>query len=152
VSSALAARPEVLAEALDEAPCPVVIEYSSDGITDPAEWVATLPDDVLVAVDDAGVGYDSLALLEHLRPSFMKLDRTTVTGIEIDAARRAFVGTLVAFAEDHGCEVIAEGVETDAELEALREAGVRLGQGYLLGRPAPVEQASIERATRTHVA
>jgi len=149
VSPALAAVPEVLAEALDGAPCPVVVEYANDGTTDPAEWVATLPDDVLVAVDDLGAGYDSLALLEKLRPSFMKLDRSTVTGIEIDAARRAFVGTLVAFAEEHGCEVVAEGVETEAEREALREAGVQLGQGYLLGRPAPVEQAAAERARRT---
>ncbi len=141
VSVALAGRPEVLAEALDGAPCPVVVEYSNDGVTDPAEWVATLPENVLVAVDDAGVGYDSLALLENLQPSFMKLDRTTVTGIEIDAARRAFVGTLAAFAEEHGCEVIAEGIETESERIALKEAGVQLGQGYLLGRPAPIAQA-----------
>lgn len=65
----------------------------------------------------------------------MKLDRTTVTGIAIDAARQAFVGTLVAFAEEHGCQVIAEGVETDEERWSLADAGVHLGQGYLLGRP-----------------
>jgi len=70
-------------------------------------------------VDDAGAGYDSLALVEALRPAFMKLDRTTVTGIEIDAARQAFVGSLVRFAEEHGCQVIAEGVETDGELIAM---------------------------------
>jgi EAL domain-containing protein (putative c-di-GMP-specific phosphodiesterase class I)/cellulose synthase/poly-beta-1,6-N-acetylglucosamine synthase-like glycosyltransferase len=151
VSVALAGRPEVLAEALAGAPCPVVVEYSNDGVTDPAAWVATLPENVLVAVDDAGVGYDSLALLENLQPSFMKLDRTTVTGIEIDAARRAFVGTLAAFAEEHGCEVIAEGIETEAERIALKEAGVQLGQGYLLGRPAPIAQA-IEHDRGTAVA
>ena len=70
----------------------------------------------------------------------MKLDRTTVTGIEIDAARQAFVRTLVTFAEQHGCRVIAEGVETDAEREALHDAGVHLAQGYLLGRPVPVDR------------
>jgi EAL domain-containing protein (putative c-di-GMP-specific phosphodiesterase class I) len=141
VSPALAGRPDLLSDLLDPAPCPVVVEYANDGVTDPAEWVATLPDHVLVAVDDAGVGYDSLALLENLKPAFMKLDRTTVTGIEIGAARRAFVGTLAAFAEEHGCEVIAEGIETEAERTALEEAGVQLGQGYLLGRPAPVGTA-----------
>lgn len=140
VSTPLAGRPELLAEVLAEAPCPVVVEYTADGVTDPAEWVATLPGNVMVAVDDAGAGYDSLALLERLRPSFMKLDRTTVTGIEIDAARQAFVRTLVTFAEEQGCRVIAEGVETQAEREALHEAGVHLGQGYLLGRPVPVDR------------
>ena len=64
----------------------------------------------------------------------MKLDRTTVTGIEIDAARQAFVGTLVAFAEEHGCQVIAEGVETDAEPECARDAGVQPRSG-LPARP-----------------
>jgi EAL domain-containing protein (putative c-di-GMP-specific phosphodiesterase class I)/cellulose synthase/poly-beta-1,6-N-acetylglucosamine synthase-like glycosyltransferase len=142
VSPGLAERPELLAEVLAEAPCPVVVEYSADGVTDPAEWVATLPANVMVAVDDAGAGYDSLALLEHLRPSFMKLDRTTVTGIEIDAARQAFVRTLVTFAEENGCRVIAEGVESDAEREALHDAGVHLAQGYLLGRPVPVDRTS----------
>ena len=58
-----------------------------------------------------------------------------MTGIAIDAARQAFVGTLVAFAEEHGCEVIAEGVETEEERWSLADAGVHLGQGYLLGRP-----------------
>ncbi len=140
LSPALAGQADVLAELLSGAPCPVVVEYAADGVTDPAEWVALLPENVLVAVDDAGAGYDSLALLENLRPSFMKLDRTTVTGIEIDAARQAFVRTLVTFAEDHGCEVIAEGVETVAEREALRDAGVQFAQGYLLGRPVPVDR------------
>ncbi len=140
VSAALANRSDVLAEVLAGAPCPVVVEYSADGVTDPAEWAASLPGNVSVAVDDAGAGYDSLALLEHLRPSYMKLDRTTVTGIEIDAARQAFVRTLVTFAEEHGCRVIAEGVETDAEREALHDAGVHLAQGYLLGRPVPVDR------------
>jgi len=142
VSPALANQPEVLAQVLVDAPCPVVVEYSADGVTDPADWVATLPGNVMVAIDDAGAGYDSLALLEHIRPSFMKLDRTTVTGIAIDAARQAFVATLVAFAEQHGCRVIAEGVETDAERQALRDAGVTLLQGYLLGRPVPVDRTS----------
>ena len=140
VSPALATRVDVLTEVLAEAPCPVVVEYTAGGVTDPGNWVATLPDNVAVAVDDAGAGYDSLALLEKLRPSFMKLDRTTVTGIEIDAARQAFVRTLVTFAEDHGCRVIAEGVETEAERDALRDAGVHLAQGYLLGRPMPVDR------------
>jgi EAL domain-containing protein (putative c-di-GMP-specific phosphodiesterase class I)/cellulose synthase/poly-beta-1,6-N-acetylglucosamine synthase-like glycosyltransferase len=138
VSPALAARPGLLAADLLEVERPVVLEFVVGADVDPATWSAALPPHVLVAIDDAGAGYDSLALVDALRPSFMKLDRTTVTGIEIDAARQAFVGTLVGFAEDHGCEVIAEGVESEGERAALVDAGVHLGQGYLLGRPRAV--------------
>jgi EAL domain-containing protein (putative c-di-GMP-specific phosphodiesterase class I) len=125
---------------LEDSPCPVVVEYSGELGTDPSDWAALLPPTARLAVDDAGAGYDSLALVEKLRPRYMKLDRTTVTGIEIDAARQAFVGTLVSFAEQHDCDVIAEGIESEAEREALREAGVRYGQGYLIGRPVPIER------------
>ncbi len=148
VSPALAERPDLLTDALSEAPRPVVVELVGDAGTDPGDWTFVLPPNARLAVDDAGAGYDSLAIVETLRPSFMKLDRTTVTGIEIDAARQAFVGTLVAFAEEHGCEVVAEGVETEGERQALRAAGVRLGQGYLLGRPSTVAHP-VAPSTRT---
>jgi EAL domain-containing protein (putative c-di-GMP-specific phosphodiesterase class I)/cellulose synthase/poly-beta-1,6-N-acetylglucosamine synthase-like glycosyltransferase len=135
ISPALAQRPHLIATALAEATRTVVVELEVGVHGDPGSWVTTLPPHVLVAIDDAGAGYDSLALVDSLRPAFMKLDRTTVTGIAIDAARQAFVGTLVGFAEEHGCEVIAEGVETEEERWSLADAGVHLGQGYLLGRP-----------------
>lgn len=152
VSPALARRPDLLAADLADAQRPVVVEFVADTREDPGAWAASLPANVLVAVDDAGAGYDSLALVEALRPAFMKLDRTTVTGIEIDAARQAFVGTLVVFAEEHGCQVIAEGVETDGERQALVDAGVHLGQGYLLGRPMPVERTRDLRPTEASAA
>ena len=95
---------------------------------------------MLIAIDDAGAGYESLARIERLRPAFMKLHRGAVTGIEHDAARQAFVTTLVNFADQHGCTVIAEGVETEAERDALRDAGVHLGQGYFVGRPVPIDR------------
>lgn len=142
VTGALVERPELVAADLAATSRPVVLELVVDAGHDTAFWAEALPPHVSVAVDDAGAGYDSLALVESLRPAFMKLDRTTVTGIEIDAARQAFVGTLVAFAEEHGCRVIAEGVETDGELAALLDAGVDLGQGYLLGRPRAARSAA----------
>ena len=144
---ALVNRPDLLSRVLEESPCPVVVEYSGDIDSDPSEWAALLPATASLAVDDAGAGYDSLALIEKLKPRFMKLDRTTVTGIGIDAARQAFVGTLVTFAEQHGCDVIAEGIESEAEREALREAGVRYGQGYLIGRPVPIERIAAGAAS-----
>ncbi len=141
VSPALANRAETLAAIVADAPCPLVIEVGAN--VDPANIVdgplAALPG-VMIAIDDAGAGYESLARIEQLHPSFMKLHREAVTGIEKDTARQTFVKTLVAFADDHGCKIIAEGIETEAERDALHAAGVHLGQGYFVGRPAPVDR------------
>ena len=141
VSPALAEQADKLAEILAEAPCPLVIEIGNSVDTESllAGPLGRLPG-VMIAIDDAGAGYESLARIEKLRPSFMKLHRGAVSGIEQDAARQMFVQSLVTFAEDHGCQVIAEGVETEGERDALRDAGVHLGQGYFVGRPVPVDR------------
>ena len=65
-----------------------------------------------------------------------KLDIEWVRAIDRDPVRRALVTGLASFVAETGCELIAEGIETDAELTALRELGVAYGQGYLLGPPA----------------
>ncbi|MBI4941321.1 MAG: EAL domain-containing response regulator [Actinobacteria bacterium] len=91
----------------------------------------------LLALDDTGAGFAGLRHLLHLHPDIIKLDISLVTGIETDPARRALAAALVAFAEDIGAQVVAEGVETPAQAEALAGLGVRWGQGWLLGRPAP---------------
>ena len=90
-----------------------------------------------VAVDDAGSGYASLGHILALRPAYAKLDLSWVCGIEADSARQAMVAGLVHFATEVGCQLIGEGIETEAELQTLRRLGVPLGQGYLLGRPLP---------------
>lgn len=91
----------------------------------------------LVAVDDVGAGYASMAHVLQLNPSFIKIDRSLVQGIDNDPGRRALVEALQAFAAAVGALTIAEGVETEDELRALRDIGVDLAQGYLLARPAP---------------
>ncbi len=141
VSSALAGRPDLLVEDLAAAPRLVVVEITADGDTVPSDWEAVLASNALLAVDDAGLDDQGLSVVSRLRPSYLKLSRSTVTGIEIDAQRQAYVGTLVATADEHGCEVVATGVETEGERRALVDAGVRLGQGYLLGRPTSVARA-----------
>jgi EAL domain-containing protein (putative c-di-GMP-specific phosphodiesterase class I) len=93
---------------------------------------------VMFSIDDAGAGYDSLSRIERLRPSFLRLHRQAVAGIEGDAALRMSVTALVQFADEHQCQVIGEGIESEAELDALRAAGVHLGQGYFTGRPVPI--------------
>ena len=150
VSTDLAEVPGLLGEVLGSASRPVVVELGEGEETesDAIVTAATLPQGVMVAIDDAGAGYESLARMDRLRPSFMKLHRASVAGIQDDTARKAFVRTLVTFGEEHGCQVIAEGIETEAEKEALRDAGVQLGQGFLLGRPVPVDRTSDEALRR----
>lgn len=95
---------------------------------------------VRLAVDDAGAGFASLRHIIELRPAFVKLDRQVIAGIDDDEARQAMVAGLHHFARTTGCWLIAEGVETPAELQALRELDVRYVQGFLLGRPVPAGQ------------
>lgn len=93
---------------------------------------------VRVAVDDTGSGFASLSHILNLRPDIVKLDLELVRGIHLDPARRALATGLLAFAEQIGAYLVAEGIETEHELTALREIGVTHGQGYFLGRPAPL--------------
>ncbi|MDT7547625.1 MAG: hypothetical protein QOE84_19 [Actinomycetota bacterium] len=91
---------------------------------------------IRLAVDDAGSGYASLRHIVALAPDVIKIDRTLVTDLNADRARRALVGAVVAFAKEMGAtSVIGEGVETQAELDALIALGVDAAQGYYLGRP-----------------
>lgn len=88
------------------------------------------------AIDDTGAGYSSLERVVELSPDFLKLDRSLIQGLDRDPHRAALVRALVAFAREVGTNVIAEGIETAAELAALKAARVPLGQGYFLARPA----------------
>jgi PAS domain S-box-containing protein len=90
---------------------------------------------VRLAIDDTGAGYASLSHVIRLRPDIIKVDRSLVSHIATDAARRSLVTSLILLAVDLGATVTAEGVETAAELDALSRLGAYAGQGYLLGRP-----------------
>jgi EAL domain-containing protein (putative c-di-GMP-specific phosphodiesterase class I) len=76
-----------------------------------------------------------------LKPNVIKLSRALVHGIDSDLARRAHAGALVQFGKSQGCELIAEGVETAAEVSALKMLGVTRMQGYFFRRPGPLESA-----------
>ena len=101
--------------------------------------MAELGPTVELAVDDAGAGFAGLRHIFELRPAFVKLDRWLVSGIESDEARQAMIVGLRHFARSTRCRLLAEGIETERELAALRLLDIDLGQGYLLGRPAAVE-------------
>jgi diguanylate cyclase (GGDEF)-like protein len=90
-----------------------------------------------VAVDDMGAGYSGLRHAIDLHPTYLKLDRTLVHGIDRDPKRAALVDALLRYAQHAGSHIVAEGVETEGELATLMRLGVPLAQGFLLGRPAP---------------
>jgi hypothetical protein len=87
------------------------------------------------AVDDAGAGYAGLTHILALRPSFVKLDRSLVEGIDGDEAKTVLASALGEFAGQLDAWVLAEGVERPGELDALIRLRVPLAQGYLLARP-----------------
>jgi EAL domain-containing protein (putative c-di-GMP-specific phosphodiesterase class I) len=95
---------------------------------------------VRLAVDDAGAGYAGLRHILELRPQFVKLDLSLVRNVDTDPARQAMVAGMAHFAHDSGCELIAEGIETEGELAQLVRLGVAYGQGYLFGKPSPIGQ------------
>jgi PAS domain S-box-containing protein len=106
------------------------------------EAVTALGEGVQIAVDDAGAGFSSLRHVIELQPDFVKLDIGLIRGIDGDDARRALVAGMAHFATETGCLLVAEGIETAAELAALRTLGVGFGQGFLLGRPGPLPPLS----------
>ena len=104
-----------------------------------------------IAIDDTGSGYSGLAHILKLSPDFIKLDRDLVSGIDVDPVRRALAASLVSFAAETGAQIIAEGVETEDELDVLHRLGVRHAQGYHLGRPAPLQAIADRRRLPTTV-
>jgi len=105
------------------------------------EAMTRLGPNVEFAVDDAGAGFASLRHILELRPAFVKLDRWLIADLETDSARQAMIVGLRHFARATGCRLIAEGIETENELAILQSLNIQLGQGYLLGRPRPIEKA-----------
>ena len=92
---------------------------------------------VRLAIDDFGIGYSSLSYLANLPVHSLKVDRTFIAGLGT-AHDSSIVAAMVDLAHKLGLEVVAEGVETEIELEQLREAKCDTAQGFLLGRPAPL--------------
>lgn len=93
---------------------------------------------VRVAIDDAGAGYASMRHILQVRPDIIKLDMSLTRGIDQDCQRRAMASALIAFARETGSVIVAEGVETEAELAQLKRLGAANAQGFLLGRPQPL--------------
>jgi diguanylate cyclase (GGDEF)-like protein len=92
---------------------------------------------IRIALDDFGTGYSALSYLDRYQMDTIKIDRSFVTRMVTEPRTLAIVGTIVALGRVLGLDIVAEGVEDDAQLQALRGVGCGSVQGYLLGRPMP---------------
>jgi PAS domain S-box-containing protein len=94
-----------------------------------------------VAIDDFGAGYASLRHILKVQPEWIKLDISLTERIDESAVAHALATSLVSFADEVGVRVVAEGIETEDELDTLLEIGFRYGQGFYFGMPSPLNEA-----------
>lgn len=88
-----------------------------------------------IAIDDLGAGYSGLRLWAELRPDYVKIDKHFIHGIHEDPIKREFIHSIRDISHNLNCKVIAEGIETEAEFEVIRNIGINLCQGYYFARP-----------------
>lgn len=114
----------------------VVFELNERGTVN--NLVAAVPtiheQSLMVAIDDVCKGYAGLCSLVEINPTFIKLDKWLISGIEASTRKQDLVHALVGYAKDRS-QVIAEGVENQRELDTITKLGVRYGQGYFLAKP-----------------
>jgi EAL domain-containing protein (putative c-di-GMP-specific phosphodiesterase class I)/CheY-like chemotaxis protein len=97
-----------------------------------------------LAVDDVGAGFSSLRHILRLAPDIIKLDLSLTRHIDSDPPRRALATALISFASAIKAAIVAEGIETQDEVDALRALGVTYGQGYHLSRPQPLQVEHVD--------
>ncbi|MGQ0521167.1 MAG: putative bifunctional diguanylate cyclase/phosphodiesterase [Actinomycetota bacterium] len=127
-------------------PSDIILEITESAILQDVEGVterlAALRDaGVRISVDDFGTGYSSLSYLQRLPVDELKIDRSFIERLDVGATR-AIVGSIVDLSHALDLSVVAEGIETERQLAALKTLRCDVGQGYLLGRPRPVEVIS----------
>lgn len=106
---------------------------ASSALFDTIERIRALG--VRFAFDDFGVAYSHLSLIDRILPSFLKISQNFGTRFESDPTKIKIVTNFVSIANDFGCDLILEGIEDASTAEAAARLGIRLGQGYLFGRP-----------------
>ena len=140
LSPSVVAEEDLLSCLVDVGDRQIVVELSElepvGDYTVLRERIAALGRNVMLSVDDAGSGFASLAHILALSAHYVKLDQSWIRHVDRDPAKRALVAGIQNFATETGAIVIAEGIETEAELGTVRRLGIPLGQGFLLGRPA----------------
>jgi EAL domain-containing protein (putative c-di-GMP-specific phosphodiesterase class I) len=95
---------------------------------------------VVTSIDDYGTGYSSLAYIKQLAVNELKIDRTFISGMAADRRNAAIVRSTIELGHNLGLTVVAEGVETDHEIEELRRYGCDMVQGFHFARPMPADK------------
>ncbi|MEQ4518028.1 EAL domain-containing protein [Pseudarthrobacter sp. B907] len=108
----------------------IITEYRKHGFT--------------TAIDDFGAGHAGLGLLVDFQPDLIKIDMKLIRGIDASPSRQAVVAGIIGIARELGITVLAEGIETEAEYLVLKDAGIRLFQGYWFAKPAFEELPRIQ--------
>jgi EAL domain-containing protein (putative c-di-GMP-specific phosphodiesterase class I) len=125
-----------------ELPIERIVLELTDGIPDEqySDFIAAITPlrerGLRIAIDDSHSSAGTLSRMLHLRPDFIKLGRSVISGVDQDPTQHAVAACMIEFATRIGSVVVAEGVETAEELTVLTELGFSAGQGYLLGRPS----------------
>ena len=128
----------------------LVLEITEQGsITDERSALQTIErlreQGVRFAFDDVGVSYSHLPLIGKVRPSFLKISQHFGTGFEQDPTKTKIVRNLIALANEFGCELIIEGVESEATANAAMSLGVKYGQGFWFAVPAEANTFAANR-------
>ena len=143
-SLALLNQDSKLLDRLRELDRSVVVEMSLPSAAEVSQALtvaSSLPPGVGLALDHVGLDHWSLSMVSSLHPALVKLRLDTVVGIASDRARQAEVKAMVEVLRDFGGELLAVGIETSEDHAAIRQLGVRFGQGVLLGRPQEFVEA-----------
>jgi EAL domain-containing protein (putative c-di-GMP-specific phosphodiesterase class I) len=134
--------PDLLALEITES----MLMYQHESIAETLSCLSSLG--IRIAIDDFGTGYSSLAYLKRFRVQALKIDRSFVRGVPDNADDAAIVTAIMSMAKSLGLRLIAEGVETEAQLQFLQTLGCDTVQGFLLGKPEAAQQF-VERFIRT---
>ena len=100
-----------------------------------------------IAIDDAGAGHASMLVIAEVRPDFIKIDRDLIRGVHSSDSRRALVVSMLSFGTHIDARIIAEGIETEADLRCLMDLGVQFGQGNVLCEPVILGEPAVAGAT-----
>ncbi|MCW8884198.1 MAG: EAL domain-containing protein [Motiliproteus sp.] len=123
----------------------IVVEITEGLLMDASDYVsdklaAFAEANIQVALDDFGTGYSSLSYLKRFDIDYLKIDRAFVSNLAPDSEDLALCEAIIVMAHKLGIKVIAEGIETEQQLQLLREAGCDFGQGYLFSPPVAARQ------------
>ncbi len=138
-------------------PRSLLLEITESVVMENAETAATMLKQlralgVQLSIDDFGTGYSSLSYLHRFPVSMLKIDRTFIGRMSVGGENTEIVRTIITLANNLGMQVVAEGVETEAQLAHLRKLNCAYGQGYLFSRPVAAEQAAALLTTQPEVA